>query len=55
MFDNFSKTNSEENEESHNRDTKYYIESICHQFSDLDNQILGELQVQKQTPVGFFK
>ena len=55
MFDNFSKTNSEKNDETHNRDTKCYVENICDQFSDLHNQIPGELQVQKQTPVVFFK
>ena len=43
------------NEEIHNRDTKYYIENICQQFPDLYNQILGEFQVQKQSPVVFFK
>ena len=43
------------NEEIHNRDTKYYIENICHQFPDLYNQIPGEFQVQKQPPVVLFK
>ena len=38
-----------------NRDTKYYIENICHQFPDLHNQIPVEFQVQKQPPVVFFK
>ena len=54
-FDHFSKTDSEKNEEIHNRDTKYYIENICHQFPDLYNQIPGEFQVQKQPPVVLFK
>ena len=36
-------------------DTKYYVENICHQFSDLYNQIPSEFQVQKQLPVVFFK
>ena len=54
-FNNFSKTNSEKNEEIHNRDTKCRIESICHQFHDLYNQIPGAFQVQKQPPVVFFK
>ena len=39
----------------HNRDTKYYIENICHQFPDLYNQIPREFQVQKQPLVVFFK
>ena len=39
----------------HKRETKYYIENLCHQFPDLHNQILGEFQVQKQPPVVFFK
>ena len=43
------------NEEIHNRNTKYYIENICHQFPDLCNQIPGEFQVQKQPPMVFFK
>ena len=34
-FNNFSKADSEKNEEIHDRDTKYYIERICHQFPDL--------------------
>ena len=54
-FKNFSKTDSEKNEKIHIRDTKYYIENICHQFPDLYNQISGEFQVQKQPPVVFFK
>ena len=29
-------------------DTKHYIENICHQFPDLNNQIPDEFQVQKQ-------
>ena len=32
---NFSKTDSEKHEEIHDRDTKYYIENICHQLPDL--------------------
>ena len=31
----------------HNRDTKYYIENVCHQSPDLFNQIPGEFQVQQ--------
>ena len=54
-FNNFSKTDSKKIEAMHNRDIKYYIENICHQFPDLYNQIPGELQVQKQPPVVFFK
>ena len=35
-FNNFRKTDSEKkNEEIHDRDTKYYIEDIYHQFPDL--------------------
>ena len=52
--DNFTKTNSEKNEEIHSRDTKYFIGNICHQLPDLYNQIPGEFQVQKQPPVVFF-
>ena len=52
---NFRKTDSEKNEEIHNRDTKCYIEKICHQFPDLCNQIPSEFQLQKQPPAVFFK
>ena len=37
-FNNFSKTNSGQNEEIDHRDTKYYIENLCHQFPDWYNQ-----------------
>ena len=47
MFCNLRKTDGEKNEEIHNRDS--------HQFPDLYNQIPGELQVQKQPLVVFFK
>ena len=45
------------NEEIHNRDTKYYIENICHQFPDLYmcHQIPDVFKAQKQPPVVFFK
>ena len=34
-FNNFNKTDSEKmNEEIHDKDTKCYIENICHQFPD---------------------
>ena len=32
----------------HDKDTKYYIENICHQFPD-------EYIVQKQPPLVFFR
>ena len=52
---NFRKTDSEKNEEIHNRDTKCYIEKICHQFPDLCNQIPSEFHLQEQPPAVFFK
>ena len=33
-LNNFSKTDSKKNEDINNRDTKYYIENIRHQFPD---------------------
>ena len=41
-FNNFRKTDSEKNQDIPNRDTKYYIENICHHFPDLYNQIPGD-------------
>ena len=55
MLNNFSKIGSKKDEEIHNRDTKYFVENISHQFPDLYNQIPGEFQVQKQPPVVFIK
>ena len=46
---------AKKNEEIYNRETKYYIENVCHRFPDSHNQIPGEFQVQKQPPVVFFK
>ena len=57
-FNNFSKAEAKKNnEEIHNRDTKYYIENICHQFPDLYmcHQIPDVFKAQKQPPVVFFK
>ena len=34
-FNNFNKTDNEKNEEIYDRDAKYYIENICHEFPDL--------------------
>ena len=42
----------------HDKDTKYYIENICHQFPDLYtvcHQIPYEYIVQKQPTVEFFR
>ena len=47
------KTDSEKNEEIHDRDTKYFILKIY--VINFTNYICHQMKVQKEPPVVFFK